>query len=90
MEPTKPIVQTHNMHQLSNALYQSLSASNIHLAGKPHLNLLKKIKRYKYLIRFLFTESVNVNYDEPGNLVYIQTLSKDILKASVAFSAVPD
>lgn len=54
MKPTKPIVQRHNMHQLSNALCQSNSAWNIHLAGKPHLNLLKKIKRCKYLIRFSF------------------------------------
>lgn len=54
MEPTKPIVQTHNMHQLSNALYQSLSASNIHLAGKPHLNLLKKNKNVQIFNPFSF------------------------------------
>ena len=44
-EPTEPIVQRHNMHNLSNALYQSLSAWNIHPAEEPHLNLFEKNKR---------------------------------------------
>ncbi len=65
MKPTKPIVERYNMQQLSNALCQSSSAWNIHLAGKPHLNLLKKIKRCKYLIRFSFYWVSQVNYSEP-------------------------